>query len=59
MVLMQLLVPVCAWEQDSWEKSPVVLAGSIMNVQLETVNISDIISKFQSWAESTCIELKI
>ena len=30
-----------------------------MNVQLETVNISDIISKFQSWAESTCIELKI
>lgn len=29
-----------------------------MNVQLETVNINDI-PKFQSWAESTCIELKI
>lgn len=43
-------------EQDHGEKSPVVLAASTTNVQLQTVNIGGIISKSQSQAESTLIE---
>lgn len=45
MALMQLLLPVSTREQDIWEMSLVVLIGSPMNIQLQTVNISDIISK--------------
>lgn len=47
MVLMQLLIPVSAQEKDYWEMTPVVL-GCPMNVQLWTVDVSDISSKSQT-----------
>lgn len=45
MVVKQVLGPVSAQERDYWEISQVVLTSPPVNVQLLTVDISDIISK--------------